>query len=543
MTQVARPETVLAPFDNIQLESGGWTYILERRGDEFWVDMVDPYWERELMVEGVNASRVANPPRVQRRIVMTTGSHHRQAYWIRHSNGTYYQFPWNYDIEEQRWIPLEAAFLTPPGEGHLFLVWNANCIHCHAVHGQPRLAPSELAIDSRVAELGIACEACHGPGEEHVRVNQDPRRRYRQHMSIEPDPTIVNPARCSPRISSQICGQCHSFSVPKGSVTWWDSSRYRPGDDLQETREIVGLAQQRAQHPDPNRIISEFWEDGNVRVAGREYNGLIESACFQRGELSCLSCHSMHQSDPNDQLAAAMAGNEACYQCHSSYRDRLQEHTHHQPASNGSLCYNCHMPHTTYGLFAAMRSHGIDSPSAAVSARTGRPNACNLCHLDQTLAWTSQHLSRWYGFPAVELEQDEQQIAASLLWLLRGDAGQRVITAWSMGWGPAHEASGREWLAPYLGQLLDDPYAAVRFVAYRSLRRLPGYAGFAYDFVGPAAKRSGTPQRVIDAWAGARSTAHRNGARVLLDPPKRLRWDVIERLKKQRDDRPIQINE
>ncbi|GIT38389.1 MAG: hypothetical protein Ct9H300mP7_3100 [Verrucomicrobiota bacterium] len=40
-----------------------------------------------------------------------------------------------------------------------------------------------------------------------------------------------------------------------------------------------------------------------VRVTGREYNGLLDTACYQNGKMSCLSCHSMHgYLDNNDQL-------------------------------------------------------------------------------------------------------------------------------------------------------------------------------------------------------------------------------------------------
>ncbi len=61
-------------------------------------------------------------------------------------------------------------------------------------------------------------------------------------------------------------------------------------------------------------------------------------------------------------------------------------------------CYNqCHMPFTTYGLLKAIRSHQVSSPS--VQAKFGKragPIACNQCHQDKTLAWTSDYLSRWY---------------------------------------------------------------------------------------------------------------------------------------------------
>ena len=153
------------------------------------------------------------------------------------------------------------------------------------------------------------------------------------------------------------------------------------------------------------------------------------------------------------------------------------------------------MPYTTFGLLKAIRSHLIDSPSIAATEATGRPNACNLCHLDRTLAWSADALQRWFGTPLPALDADERTTAAGVLWLLRGDAGQRALAAWSSAWPAAREASGSAWMAPMLIPLLDDPYAAVRFNAWRSLRSLPGYEGLAYDYVAPAERRRQVAER------------------------------------------------
>jgi hypothetical protein len=222
-----------------------------------------------------------------------------------------------------------------------------------------------------------------------------------------------------------------------------------------------------------------------VRATGREYNGLVESPCFKKATdrtrtLTCFSCHSMHTSadDPrpvgawaDDQLAPQTTGNGACTQCHRVASD----HSHHRAESAGSSCDNCHMPYTTYGLVKTIRSHQISSPSVQATIQTGRPNACNLCHLDKTLAWTADVLDRWYGVAAPALGDDERTVAASVLWLLKGDAGQRAIVAQAMGWDAARQASGTAWLTPYLALTQRDAYDAVRLIASRSLKRLPPF--------------------------------------------------------------------
>jgi hypothetical protein len=327
---------------------------------------------------------------------------------------------------------------------------------------------------------------------------------------------------------------------------------FRPGDDLRATTAVFRYAET-PRHPllaellaaDPNALQGRFWADGTIRVAGREYNGLLETACFQRGELTCLSCHSMHgYEDRSDQLAPDRTGDEACLQCHGDYRARVGKHTHHAPESPGSRCMNCHMPHTTYGLFAAMRSHRIDSPSAGVSAETGRPNACNLCHLDATLEWTNRRLHEWYGAPLAELAAEQRSLAASVLWTIRGDAAQRAVAAWHMGWRPAQQASGRKWLGAYLNVLLGDPYRVVRRVAARSLATLPGFADFEFDYLAQAETIARKQYEASARWQRAMAgSPDRSGARILLDASGRIDSPELFRLLALRDHRPLRIIE
>jgi predicted CXXCH cytochrome family protein len=256
-------------------------------------------------------------------------------------------------------------------------------------------------------------------------------------------------------------------------------------------------------------VDSMFWPDGTVRVGGREYNGLVASACFLKGKgdrrLSCGSCHAMHASEPAGQLALGKLGDEACLSCHEDKRGDVRPHTHHAQGSLGSRCVSCHMPPTTYALLKAIPSHRIDSPKVAGSDLAGRPPACNLCHLDRTLAWTASLLEAWYGAPPAPPEGSVDTTPSGAAWLLAGNAAQRVIVAAAMGSEGARAASGGTWEAPLLERALADPYAAVRLVVARSLRALPG--------------------------------SRPSGARTVLDR------EAIDRLVAKRDDRAITISE
>src|SRR5208282_3385210 len=98
--------------------------------------------------------------------------------------------------------------------------WNVGCIDCHSTAGQPWQGKDEVSFDTRVAEFGIACEACHGPAGEHIRQNSNPWRRYALHFQKQGDPTIVNPSRLSSKRSSEICGRCHSVHDTRDLKGW-----------------------------------------------------------------------------------------------------------------------------------------------------------------------------------------------------------------------------------------------------------------------------------------------------------------------------------
>jgi hypothetical protein len=539
MTRRAEPESVLGDFNDVRLTLEGKQYHLQRDGDEFWVEMDNPI-----------RSIVPGPPKVRERIVMTTGSHQLQAYWFETGfTRTTGLFPFTWQIQEQRWISRRSAFVMPPSDpidaspG----TWTFICLKCHATHARPRVEFEGNTLtrsDTHVAEFGIACESCHGPAANHVEANQSPTRRYAQSMSSEPDPTIVNPAHLAPLRSTEVCGQCHGvfdyFVDERHMRTWFrDGFVYRPGGELGKYRTVKWTGEE------------QFWSDGLVRTAGREYNAMLGSACHDRGHMTCLSCHVLHQpvgdTRPHrvwaDDQLRDLDGDQTCLQCHAKYGADIAAHSHHAAASEGSRCQNCHMPHTTYGLMKGVRTHRIASPTVQSSLATGRPNACNQCHLDQTLAWTATWLHAWYGTEQPTLSTDDRQIAASVRWILAGDAAQRALMAWSLGWAPARAASGSAWMVPYLAELLDDPYEVVRLIAERSLRTLPGFDAFRHDLIGPAEARRAAKAAALSIWQQQGPAIGKDRQQVLFEPDGNLRGDEFARLLRARNLRLVRLFE
>ena len=199
------------------------------------------------------------------------------------------------------------------------------------------------------------------------------------------------------------------------------------------------------------------------------------------------------------------------------------------------------MPYTTYGLRKAIRSHTVASPSVQESVGPGRPNACNLCHLDRTLAWAGEGLERWYGIAPPPLDEQQRTIAAGVLWALRGDAGQRNLMAWTMGWEPARAASGTGWMTPYLTSLLRDPYSSVRMIARRMIAKQPeGKELTGYEPMGTPESWVQRTDPVYLTWKARRSPA---SAALLIAADGGMDLPAVTRLLSQRDNKPMVLNE
>src|SRR6266481_739262 len=146
---------------------------------------------------------------------------------------------------------------------------------------------------------GVTCEACHGPGAQHV-----------AQMSLEHDARTstltFNPARLSPADSVDFCGACHrtSADVSLNSITGIFILRF-PAYHLEQSR---------------------CWRNSGAR-------------------LTCIACHNPHK--PRVQEAAFY--DKVCVSCHSPASAALKDRGHAigicKVANHD--CVSCHMPKYT----------------------------------------------------------------------------------------------------------------------------------------------------------------------------------------------------
>lgn len=459
MTQDARPETVQGDFErNNTLEYIGVKARMEKRGLQFFMSFAYP-------------DRKAESYKIER----TIGSRRMEQYTAL-QNGQYYRLPIAYDLVQKRWVSLNGSFFYPDGDNfkqHL-AQWDTNCVFCHNVKAQPNFNFQTRLAKTEVAELGIACGACHGQGAEHAEAASSPITRAIWHLDEKAETKIVNPLKLDTDRSMMICGHCHGQRVPEPQDRIREimgrGDPFDAGEDLSTLYRPVHAGTKIGDTSFANR----FWPDGSPRLTAYEYQGITGSACFTKGtpgnRINCLSCHSMHNGDIKGQITEEKRTNQACTQCHSDLTQSaaLTAHTKHGADSAGSSCYSCHMPEVVSGIMAFHETHDITVPNPALTAQKGVPNACNQCHVDKSVKWSVEQAKLlWPGRYKDSLAPVDKQfeIAEGVRGLFAGDALTRAMMADALT-----KHSSPEWSSLFLAEAFaTENYPIVRFFAANGL--------------------------------------------------------------------------
>ncbi len=510
MTQLPTRENVRGRFDGTSVTFFGDSARPFEREGEFCF---------ELPAIGAEPARVAA-------VALAVGSRRYQQYFELVGDkvgGAYRRLPLVWHIGDERWMHMNGVFLAPDNNDwsrHQSL-WNENCIFCHNTAPSPGLelgadgTPAPKRFESSVADLGIGCESCHGPGGEHARKHRSPLSRYAAHHSAGRDDSIIDPLALDKAQATALCGQCHSQRLPDPPEKIWtymeSGPTFRPGDTFAGHVEPI----RRDTPPlggDPTRGFAErFWSDGTARLTAYEYLGVTQSPCFAGGELTCFSCHVMHGGDVHGQIEPHMRSDQACTQCHSEIAADVRSHTHHDPAGAGARCLDCHMPHMVYGVVDIHRSHRIEIPDTRRDVEGGRPHACTQCHADRDALWAADRMREWWGEryqrPRSRLDGAALDAPEALASLHAGDAVQRAVYAWRLGRPEsALDEHSRAAAALNLIVTLGDGYPSVRVIARRSLLALDERAGLGlrarlerYDPLAPPDERTRVLYELLEA--------------------------------------------
>jgi hypothetical protein len=203
---------------------------------------------------------------------------------------TYYPEPkiFTFTVDQPHTAPasLEKAVGRPLTDAEV-----RGCFDCHTTE-----STINGKFDPEHAVPGVTCEACHGPGANHIAA-------ARAGLAEQGTTMILNPRQFSPVQSVDFCGSCHR--------TWWDVTLARDG----------GL---RSLRFPPYRIEnSKCWGSGDAR-------------------LTCIACHDPHKPLTRE----ASFYDQRCLACHlfRAGDKPVADHPGRGCPTANKDCVSCHMP-------------------------------------------------------------------------------------------------------------------------------------------------------------------------------------------------------
>jgi predicted CXXCH cytochrome family protein len=358
---------VLGDFSGTSFESAGLSAKFSKNGSQFIIETFDQNGKsRKFPVHS------------------TAGVTPLQQYLLEVEKGRLQAFDLAWDTVKNRWYHLYPDQKLSAGDGmHWtgpYKNWNARCAECHATGYEKNYDPRTRTYTSTQAEIGVGCEACHGPGEAHVAWAQSPSSSSAsQPEGLTDKGFTIDFSAASPETEIQLCATCHARREPLS-----DSSPV-PGTSFHDSYQLA-LLRPGLYHPDGS-ILEEVYV----------YGSFLQSRMYAKG-VRCTDCHDPHSA----RLKAD--GNAVCTQCHSKAgNDRFPtlrkadydtpDHHFHKPDTAGAQCRSCHMIERVYMGVDPRRDHSFRIPRPDLSAETGAPNACTDCHQDRDAAWAARQIS------------------------------------------------------------------------------------------------------------------------------------------------------
>lgn len=166
------------------------------------------------------------------------------------------------------------------------------CFGCHFT-----ASTTSDRFDPDQSTMGVKCEACHGPGAEHVALMSS--------GMVDADGVIMNPAKLDPVDSVDFCGACHRTSS--------------------------------------DAVLQGLSKMGIINVRLQPYR-LEKSKCWGKGDarLTCVACHDPHRKIARD----AEFYDGKCLGCHRQSPSAKSTAKTPQRACKVSTqrCVTCHMP-------------------------------------------------------------------------------------------------------------------------------------------------------------------------------------------------------
>ncbi|MCG7899641.1 MAG: tetratricopeptide repeat protein [Candidatus Thiodiazotropha weberae] len=365
-----RPESanVLGDFNNTKFGHAGFTYRFLKESEDYYV-IAD---NGEDKTERFRVHSVVGVTPLQQYLV-ETGRGHLQALDVA------------WDSDNNRWYHLYPEEDTSAGTGMhwtgSYKNWNSRCAECHATDYQKNYDPLNNRYTSHQAEIGVGCEACHGPGEAHLSWANEPEK-YVTNTWKGTNTKGLTAAYLRNNAESEInlCAGCHSRREPISA------NSPEPGSYYDNNYRLSLLSH------------GLYFPDGQIQDEVYVYGSFLQSKMYEKG-VKCSNCHDTHS------YRLKAEGNALCTQCHNHQGNGLfpslnkknydsTDHHFHQLGSEGAECIECHMPERHYMVVDGRRDHSFRIPRPDLSEKMDVPNVCNNCHQDKTASWAKEEIAK-----------------------------------------------------------------------------------------------------------------------------------------------------
>jgi nitrate reductase cytochrome c-type subunit len=210
----------------------------------------------------------------------------------------------------------------------------ARCLECHSTYFKKTLSekPPEH-FSKKHFFLGVDCEKCHGPGKQHVDFHQS-------NSHAKEGKFITSFKNFSRTQQLDFCRSCHGGKL----VAKKPAFSFQAGENLND---YFGADSIQA----PVRQLDSH---------GNQFGMLSQSKCFLQSEMTCLTCHNVHE---NEKGKVTQFSNR-CMSCHAEGTKSFCTNKKLSVSMLKQNCIQCHMPEKNSNSIR-MLLQGEDIPTPA----------------------------------------------------------------------------------------------------------------------------------------------------------------------------------
>jgi len=350
--EIADSISILGDFNNQKFTSQGVTSLFYKKENDFYVNTEGP--------DGKNH---------EYKIIYTFGITPLQQYIVQFPDGHYQCLRTAWDSVKNKWFDLYPDFKVVHSEWLHWsrggLNWNNMCSDCHSTNVRKNYDQKTHSYNTEFAIINVNCEACHGPGKEHVadvdKLGEDYMDSGTFQMTIETGPKEL----------VDQCARCHMRR-----------------EQFSEAFNFEGTM---LDHYYPQLLEAPLYQaDGQILDEDYVYGSFTQSKMYQN-DVTCTDCHDAHS------LNLKFDGNKLCAQCHVAEKYDSPTHHFHEQNTEGAKCINCHMTGRFYMGNDFRRDHSFRVPRPDLSVKYGTPNACAGCHTDKDDKWAAENFTKLFG--------------------------------------------------------------------------------------------------------------------------------------------------